>query len=93
MPKHLSYRLVIFGSPLKNDIVMDCGYSPMDIAPTILHAMGVSFKSAYRDRLDGNRIGLGTSLLSQEKNLVCQYGVNDLSQKLWQFSSFYQDLH
>ncbi len=86
------YTLFI-NSKIKKDIVMGCGYSPMDIAPTILHAMGVSFKSAYKDRLDGNRIGLGTSLLSQEKNLVCQYGVNDLYQKLWQFSSFYQNLH
>ena len=84
---------LLMNSNIKQDIVSDCGFAPMDIAPTILHAMGISFTSSINGVKTSNKIGLGTSLLSNEKNLVCQYGEVHLSKKLLDFSRFYQELH
>ena len=84
---------LLMNSNIKQDIVSDCGFAPMDIAPTILHAMGISFTSSINGVKTSNKIGLGTSLLSNEKNLVCQYGEVQLSKKLLDFSRFYQELH
>lgn len=66
----------------------------MDIAPTILNSMGIEFTSRLTNgRLSNSRLGLGTSLLSSDKNLVCQYGIDDLNANLVKYSSFYQSLH
>ena len=85
---------LVFNSKIKNDLILQCGYSPMDIAPTILNSMGIEFTSRLTNgRLSSSRLGLGTSLLSSDKNLVCQYGINDLNANLVKYSSFYQSLH
>lgn len=70
-----------------------CGYAAMDMAPTILDAMGVGFTSRLKDVESTTRIGLGTSLFSKEKNLVCTYGQKVLTEKLDAYSEFYNSLH
>lgn len=66
----------------------------MDMAPTILHAMGIEFASTLKDGATSTaKIGLGTSLFSQEENLVCRYGTSGLTKLLQGYSDFYNSLH
>ena len=83
----------IINSEVKTLNIQDCGYSAMDIAPTILDAMGIKFRSQWKSGESTTRIGLGTSLFSNEKNLVCTYGVQDFTMKLDAYSDFYNSLH
>jgi phosphoglycerol transferase len=84
---------VVLNSGIKSNLVKECGYTPMDIAPTILNLMGISFKSKLKgDTISTTKIGLGTSLLSDDKNLVCTYGASKLINNLLSYSKFYDTL-
>ena len=56
-------------------------FSTMDIFPTILSALGV--------KIEGDRLGLGTDLFSEEKTLLEKYGYDYMSQELRKKSNFY----
>lgn len=80
--------------PARTDLhIKPCGFSAMDIAPTLLNALGFEFKSKIGERLSQSRLGLGVSLFSDEPNLVCQFGPATLSRNLEAYSSFYNTLH
>ncbi len=69
-------------------------WSNMDMAPTILHAMGIQFKS--RDLKLGtskNQIGVGVSLLSEEKTLLEKYGVQFFNTEMNKTNQFYDSLY
>lgn len=56
-------------------------FSTMDLFPTTLKALGV--------KINGNRLGLGTDLFSDEKTLTEQYGYDTLYKDFSLRSSFY----
>lgn len=84
---------VILNPVMKNPKVPACGFTAMDMAPTILNAMGVNFTSVYQGEKNHARLGIGTSLFSEEENLVCRLGVESLTDNVNRFSSFYNELH
>ena len=59
-------------------------YSTMDLFPTTLAAMGV--------RIEGDRLGLGTNLFSEQDTLVEQLGYTELQEKLSHKSDFMDKL-
>lgn len=60
-------------------------FTTMDWFPTILAAMGIE--------VEGNRLGLGTNLFSDEYTLAERYGLDYLNQQLLQRSRFYLSLN
>ena len=85
------YNLIIHSRAKKVD--NSCSYSNIDMAPTILNALGISFRSFSNSGKQSNsKLGLGVSLFSDEKTLVCTYGKDDLINKLSKYSFFYDTL-
>lgn len=83
----------VFLNPVRTDLkVRPCGFAAMDIAPTILNAMGVTFTSDFHGQTSHSQLGLGRSLFDDGENLVCRYGVEDLEQRLQSYSAFYNTL-
>ncbi len=58
-------------------------YSTLDNFPTTLAALGVN--------IEGNHLGLGVNLFSDEPTLVERFGIEDLNEKLKQKSKFMSD--
>ena len=58
-------------------------FTTLDIFPTTLAAMGV--------KIEGNRLGLGTNLFSNEATLAEQYGIELLNSEFEKRSIFYTD--
>ena len=56
-------------------------FTNYDIFPTILASMGVE--------IEGNKLGLGTNLFSEEKTLVEKYGLEYVDGELKKNSTFY----
>ena len=56
-------------------------YSAVDMFPTTLAAMGFE--------IEGNRLGLGVNLYSEEKTLVERYGLKKLNKELLKHSKYY----
>lgn len=83
----------VFLNPVRTDLkVRPCGFAAMDIAPTILNAMGVTFTSEFHGQTSHSQLGLGRSLFDDGENLVCRYGVEDFKQRLQSYSAFYNTL-
>ncbi len=59
-------------------------YTPMDIFPTVLSAMGYS--------IEGDRLGLGTNLFSDKPTLAEEKGFEWLDTELGKTSSYYYDM-
>ena len=59
-------------------------YSALDLFPTTLSSIGVN--------IEGNRLGLGVNLYSNEQTLVEKYGIDYLNNELKKKSSFYKNL-
>ncbi|WP_290146207.1 LTA synthase family protein [uncultured Dubosiella sp.] len=59
-------------------------YSTMDIFPTILEALGA--------KIDGHRLGLGTSLYSDIPTLIEIMGYEEVNQQMSYKSKFYEDV-
>ena len=55
----------------------------MDLYPTTLGALGA--------KIEGNRLGLGTNLFSNEKTLIEKYGVEYVNKELKKVSRFYDN--
>lgn len=55
----------------------------MDYFPTILASIGV--------KIEGERLGLGTNLFSDEQTLIEKYGYEEVNSNLSKYSKFYND--
>lgn len=55
----------------------------LDMFPSTLASLGVT--------IEGNRLGLGVNLFSEEKTLAEQYGLKSMNQEIKHFSKFYND--
>ena len=55
----------------------------MDYFPTILASIGV--------KIEGERLGLGTNLFSDEQTLIEKYGYDEVNSNLSKYSKFYID--
>ncbi len=83
----------VFLNPVRTDLkTRPCGFSAMDVAPTILNAMGVTFSSDDHGKVSHARLGLGRSLFDRGENLVCRFGAEGLTRRLGQYSAFYNTL-
>lgn len=94
--RNLPYRSIynVFLNPVRTDVhTKACGFSPMDMAPTILNAMGVEFTSDFHGKTSHALFGLGRSLFDEGENLVCRYGTEVMNRNLNEYSSFYNHLH
>lgn len=58
-------------------------YSTMDLYPTTLAALGAN--------IEGNKLGLGTNLFSNEETLIEKYGVEYVNNELMKISRFYNN--
>ena len=58
-------------------------YSTLDMYPTTLAAMGAT--------IEGNKLGLGTNLFSEEQTLIEKYGFEYVDKELRKVSKFYDD--
>lgn len=58
-------------------------YSTMDLYPTTLAALGAN--------IDGNKLGLGTNLFSNEETLIEKYGLNNVNDELMKISRYYNN--
>ena len=58
-------------------------YTAMDMYPTTLAAMGAE--------IEGNRLGLGVNLFSEEPTLPEEYGVLEFDGEMWKSSTFYEE--
>lgn len=59
-------------------------FCTMDMLPTTIAALGAS--------IEGDKLGLGTNLFSDEKTLVERFGIEQLNQELMNKSTFYDML-
>ncbi len=58
-------------------------FSTLDVFPTILASIG--------SKIEGNKLGLGVNLFSNEKTLVEKMGLKKLNVELEKRSKFYED--
>ena len=80
-------------APMRGEGIVLSGWSSMDMAPTILHAMGIDFRSQLQSGAwSSSRMGLGTSLFSGEPNLLSRYGLEMHNEELSKPSDFYDSL-
>lgn len=59
-------------------------YSTLDCMPTTLAAMGV--------QIEGNRLGLGVNLFSDEETLLEEYGISTVTEEIYKKSEFMEEL-
>ncbi len=59
-------------------------FTTFDMFPSTLSSLGV--------KINGNRLGLGTNLFSEEKTLAEKYGIDKLNKELKKKSLFYNNL-
>ena len=59
-------------------------FSSLDMFPTILSAIGF--------KIEGNRLGLGTNLFSNQKTIFEEYGYSYINQEFKKNSTFYKNL-
>ena len=86
---------LILNSRIKKDervVFVNDGFSPMDIAPTILNAMGITFYSSRNGEKVSNALGLGVSLYGNTKTLVGEMGLTMFNDELNKQSDFYYNL-
>ena len=75
------YNLIINGPKTTNNHNRE--FSTLDMFPTTLGALGVE--------IEGNRLGLGTNLYSNEKTLMEKYGYKKFDKELSYRSKYYLD--
>lgn len=56
-------------------------FAQMDMFPTVLSAMGFN--------IEGNRLGLGTNLFSDEQTIIEQMGYTDFNNEIAKYSKYY----
>lgn len=70
-------------SAVQTDNVKERSFTPFDMFPTTLAAMGCE--------IEGDRLGLGTNLFSEVPTLAEVYGIDELNKELGKTSDFYLD--
>lgn len=75
---------VIINSAIKSENTTNREFTTMDMFPTMLASMGVE--------IEGNRLGLGTNLFSEEKTLTEELGYDYLNNELKKSSNFYNNV-
>ncbi len=58
-------------------------YAPFDFFPTIMASLGI--------KIEGDRLGLGTNLYSDQPTLLEQYGFDKVNEELQKRSDFYEE--
>ncbi|MDO1605675.1 sulfatase-like hydrolase/transferase [Lactobacillus sp. YT155] len=81
--KRRTFNLIINGAQPKDQVIKTNNrqFSTLDMFPTTLSALGVTIK--------GERLGLGTNLLSDKKTLIEKYGFEKVNKELSERSSYY----
>ena len=74
---------IIINSAIEAENTKNRLYSTMDLYPTTLAALGAT--------IEGNRLGLGTNLFSNEQTLIEKYGLEYLNSELMKTSKFYNN--
>lgn len=74
---------IIINSAIEIEDINNRKYSTMDLYPTTLSALGVT--------IDGNKLGLGTNLFSEEETLIEKYGLEYVNNELKKNSRFYDN--
>ncbi len=77
------FYLTILNSVAGEEPIEKRTFTAMDIYPTTLAAAGV--------QIDGNRLGLGVNLFSEEKTLPEELGIDTFQNKMMQKSGFLQE--
>ncbi|MGY3766959.1 LTA synthase family protein [Vagococcus vulneris] len=67
----------------RNIQIKERDFAPFDMYPTVLSAMGV--------KIEGNRLGLGTDLSSNQKTLIERDGLKKVNDELSKNSHFYNN--
>ena len=78
------YNLILNPSPdlkYSKDCLKNRTWSNYDMYPTVLAAMGV--------KIEGNRLGLGTDLFSNEPTVFEEFGYDYVNKELAKKSEFY----
>ena len=75
----------VFINPIINDLSVNLRtpkqITSMDFYPTILSSLGVS--------IEGDKLGLGTNLFSNEKTLGDKFGISKMDEEIKLRSEFY----
>lgn len=71
-------------NPLNSNEVTGREYSAIDMFPTTLAALGIE--------IEGNKLGLGTNLFSDEQTLIERYGYDYVNNELKKKSTFYNNI-
>lgn len=58
-------------------------FTPIDMFPTVLTAMGFEY--------EGNRLGLGTDMYSEQETIAEEIGYDQFNTQLNGYSNFYLD--
>jgi phosphoglycerol transferase len=74
---------LILNSTATTDNTLNRQYAPFDMFPTILESMGV--------QIEGGKLGLGTSLFSNEKTLIDTDGIDAVNEGFHGNSHFFYD--
>lgn len=74
---------VFINSKITTENIKNRIFTTMDMFPTTLAAMGAT--------IDGDKLGIGTNLFSQEKTIAEKYGINFFREELQKNSTFYND--
>lgn len=74
---------LFINSSVSTDNTKNRLFSSMDMYPTTLASLGVE--------IDGNKLGLGTNLFSNEQTLLEKYGVDEVNDLLNKKSTFYNN--
>ncbi len=73
----------ILNSAIEYELDTTREYAVFDMYPTMLAAMGVT--------IEGNKMGLGVNLFSEEKTLVERYGLEYINEEFQKVSEFYKN--
>ncbi|MFV0528837.1 MAG: sulfatase-like hydrolase/transferase [Lachnospiraceae bacterium] len=68
----------------ETQLATERGYATVDYFPTTLAALGV--------QIEGERLGLGTNLFSEQPTLLEEYGVDEVDQEVSRKSEFFTNL-
>ncbi len=75
------YNCILNSDTLAESALTNREFSPMDMFPTVLAAMGYE--------IQGDRLGLGTNLFSNRKTLSEELGYQVLNQELFKYSTYF----
>ena len=85
--KDVNYQRTIYNTFINSKVTTENNvnrlFSSYDLFPTTLASMGV--------KIEGNKLGLGVNLFSDEKTIIEKYGYSYVLNELNKKSNFYND--